>query len=52
MSQFDTIIKNGTIVDGTRVPRYRDDEIDRDWSCSDDAPERGRKPLERGKPRG
>lgn len=25
MPQFDTIIKNGTIVDGTRVPRYRDD---------------------------
>ena len=25
MPQFDTIIKNGTIVDGTRVPRYRAD---------------------------
>jgi N-acyl-D-amino-acid deacylase len=23
MAQFDTIIKGGTIVDGTRVPRYR-----------------------------
>ena len=25
MPQFDTIIKNGTVVDGTRVPRYRAD---------------------------
>ena len=25
MPQFDTIIKNGTIIDGTRVPRYRAD---------------------------
>ncbi|MGE0820857.1 MAG: amidohydrolase family protein [Candidatus Binatia bacterium] len=25
MPQFDTIIKNGTIVDGTRVPRYKAD---------------------------
>jgi N-acyl-D-amino-acid deacylase len=25
MAQFDTIIKNGTIVDGTRVPRYKAD---------------------------
>lgn len=25
MAEFDTIIKNGTIVDGTRVPRYRAD---------------------------
>jgi N-acyl-D-aspartate/D-glutamate deacylase len=25
MAQFDTIIKGGTIVDGTRVPRYRAD---------------------------
>jgi N-acyl-D-aspartate/D-glutamate deacylase len=25
MAEFDTIIKGGTIVDGTRVPRYRDD---------------------------
>jgi N-acyl-D-aspartate/D-glutamate deacylase len=25
MPQFDTIVKNGTIVDGTRVPRYRAD---------------------------
>lgn len=25
MPQFDTIIKNGTIVDGTRVPCYRED---------------------------
>ncbi|HKA55864.1 MAG TPA: amidohydrolase family protein, partial [Candidatus Binatia bacterium] len=25
MAQFDTIIKGGTIVDGTRVPRYRGD---------------------------
>src|SRR6266540_1973768 len=25
MATFDTIIKNGTIVDGTRVPRYRAD---------------------------
>ena len=25
MPQFDTIIKGGTIVDGTRVPRYKAD---------------------------
>jgi N-acyl-D-aspartate/D-glutamate deacylase len=25
MPQFDTIIKNGTVIDGTRVPRYRAD---------------------------
>ena len=25
MATFDTIIKNGTVVDGTRVPRYRAD---------------------------
>ena len=25
MTQFDTIIKNGMIVDGTRMPRYRAD---------------------------
>jgi N-acyl-D-aspartate/D-glutamate deacylase len=25
MAEFDTILKGGTIVDGTRVPRYRDD---------------------------
>jgi N-acyl-D-aspartate/D-glutamate deacylase len=25
MPQFDTVIKNGTIVDGTRVPRYKAD---------------------------
>jgi N-acyl-D-aspartate/D-glutamate deacylase len=25
MAEFDTLIKGGTIVDGTRVPRYRDD---------------------------
>ncbi|MFP5415128.1 MAG: amidohydrolase family protein, partial [Gammaproteobacteria bacterium] len=25
MTQFDTIIKNGTIFDGTRIPRYRAD---------------------------
>ena len=25
MAQFDTIIKNGTVVDGTRVPRYKAD---------------------------
>ena len=25
MPQFDTVIKNGTIVDGTKVPRYRAD---------------------------
>jgi N-acyl-D-aspartate/D-glutamate deacylase len=25
MPQFDTIIKNGTVVDGTRVPRYKAD---------------------------
>ncbi|MBM4255551.1 MAG: amidohydrolase family protein [Deltaproteobacteria bacterium] len=25
MPQFDTIIKNGTVVDGTRVPRYKGD---------------------------
>jgi N-acyl-D-amino-acid deacylase len=25
MAQFDTILKNGTVVDGTRVPRYRAD---------------------------
>ena len=23
MAQFDTIIKGGTVVDGTRVPRYK-----------------------------
>lgn len=27
MAQFDTIIKSGTIVDGTRVPRYRADIV-------------------------
>src|SRR2546421_757958 len=25
MPEFDTIIKDGTIVDGTRMPRYRSD---------------------------
>jgi N-acyl-D-amino-acid deacylase len=25
MAQFDTIIKGGTVVDGTKVPRYRAD---------------------------
>jgi N-acyl-D-aspartate/D-glutamate deacylase len=25
MAQFDTIIKGGTVVDGTRVPRYKAD---------------------------
>ena len=25
MAEFDTVIKNGTIVDGTRLPRYRGD---------------------------
>ena len=25
MPPFDTIIKNGTVIDGTRVPRYRAD---------------------------
>jgi N-acyl-D-amino-acid deacylase len=25
MAEFDTLIKSGTIVDGTRVPRYRAD---------------------------
>ncbi len=25
MAEFDTIIKDGTIIDGTRVPRYRAD---------------------------
>ena len=25
MAEFDTIIKDGTVVDGTRVPRYKAD---------------------------
>ena len=25
MATFDALIKNGTIIDGTRVPRYRAD---------------------------
>jgi N-acyl-D-aspartate/D-glutamate deacylase len=25
MAQFDTIVKGGTIVDGTKVPRYQAD---------------------------
>ena len=25
MAEFDTIIRGGTVVDGTRVPRYRAD---------------------------
>ena len=25
MPQYDVVIKNGTIIDGTRIPRYRGD---------------------------
>lgn len=49
MTEFDTIIKGGTIIDGTRIPRYRGDIAIKDGVISEighvDA-SRGRKVLD------
>ncbi len=45
MSTYDLVIKNGTVIDGLRTPRYKADIGVKDGKIARDRPISPRKPL-------